>query len=133
MGGSSSSIGVRAFAILNAALSQQSINHRGVRLTVHRSDEQLIIYNPLQVQEVFQQLLHRSERRALLFGVRLGQGRDPGGAAIGDGEPDPDRYGGRRGDYLILASLLDMTQGIPNFATYEDEPKQRILETLAAT
>ena len=104
-----------------------------MRLTVRRSDEQLIIYNPLHVQEVFQQLLHRSERRALLFGVRLGQGRDLEGAAIGGGEPDPCRYGGRRGDYLILASLLDMTQRIPNFATYGDEPKQRILETLAAT
>ena len=114
---------------MNAALSQQSINHRGVRLTVHRSDEQLIIYNPLQVQEVFQQLLHRSERRALLFGVRLGQGRDPEGAAIGDGVPDPDRYGGRRGDYLILASLLDMTRGIPNFAFKGHEPRQRIAAT----
>ncbi len=66
-----SSHAVRAFAILNAVISQQSILKPGQQLTVHGDRDNIIVFNLLQIQEVFQQLLQRGERRALLYGVRI--------------------------------------------------------------
>jgi hypothetical protein len=94
---------------------------------VHGDRDNIIVYNPLQIQEVFQQLLHRGERRALLYGVRI-RSRQDGGK-----EPDPNSYGGRPQDYIIVASLVQPVGELRGMGTYGEEPRMRIKGVLAAT
>ena len=94
---------------------------------MHGDRDNIIVYNPLQIQEVFQQLFHRGERRALLYGVRIRSRQD------WEKEPDPNSYGELPQDYIIVASLVQLVEELRDMGTYGEEPRMRISGVLAAT